>query len=166
MSKRKEITTADGEIITAPFLYTPHNYNKQQHSYENSVQCTAEEDRTQQQFKDECDINTIIKNYGVTGTVPQKQRTPLVGDYTEAINDYQTALNTVMQADEAFMELPSAVRQRFDHSPQKLLEFVSDRENEAEAIKLGLIPAKPAAAAVAVPGKDPAKPENKVETTT
>ena len=50
-----------------------------------------------------------------------------------------------MAADDAFMALPAAVRERFNNDPAELVDFVSDVNNRSEAIDLGLIPppAKP-----------------------
>lgn len=100
--------------------------------------------RTQQHFKEECDINTIVKRFGISGVVPGAARMPEYGDFTAA-TDYQTALNSVLEAQAEFMKLPAHVRKAFDNDPQQLLEFVSDDANRAEAEKLGLVPAKPAA---------------------
>lgn len=91
----------------------------------------------QQQFKDECDINVLIKKFGIDN-LPITKRMPIIGDFADVM-DYQTALNMVLEADEAFMQLPGKVRERFDDSPQKLMEFLENRDNRDEAVKLGLI---------------------------
>lgn len=96
------------------------------------------EGRTQQQFKEECDINTIARRFGLTGMLPAARRLPSFGDFT-GVSDYQSALNQVMAADEAFLTLPSAVRERFGHNYQALLDFLGDEGNRQEAIDLGLL---------------------------
>lgn len=92
---------------------------------------------THQSFKEECDINEIVRRFGLTGELPETPRPPLVGDFT-GISDYQTALNAVLKAQEGFMEFPAELRARFAHDPQRLMDFLANKENDAEAIKLGL----------------------------
>ncbi|WNK14744.1 MAG: internal scaffolding protein [Microvirus sp.] len=104
--------------------------------------CPPEEGMTQQHFRDECDINKIVERFGLTGELPDNPRMPVYGDFT-GVADYQTCLNAVLMADAAFMELPGALRARFHHSPQALLEFCSDDANREEALKLGLLKPKP-----------------------
>lgn len=92
---------------------------------------------TQQHFQEECDVNNIMKKYLVTGTVPQ-----IAGafyDETPDVVDYFSLNNHIAGIDEAFMELPSAVRKKFQNNPGLLLEFLSDERNLDEAISLGLI---------------------------
>lgn len=130
---------SDGVILPdRPFIRTPYNYDRYAASVASGL-VSDEVTRTQQQFKDECDINTIVRNFGLTGQLPFNERTPLTGDYTEVVNDYQSALNMVMAADAAFMELPSNLRERFHNNPQELLEFVQDPRNKDEADKLGIL---------------------------
>lgn len=94
--------------------------------------------RTQQQFKDETDINTIARKFGLTGMLPAPRRLPSFGDFT-GISDYQTALNQVMAADAAFLTLPAPVRDRFGNDYQALLDFLADEGNRQEATDLGLL---------------------------
>lgn len=94
---------------------------------------------TQQHFKDECDVNIIVRRYSETGIVPHiNTRTPSYGDFTSS-EDYQTALNKLQTAQDEFMSLPSDIRQRFKNNPEKLITFLQDPNNQAEAIELGLI---------------------------
>lgn len=97
----------------------------------------------QQHFKDECDINCIISRFNTTGylvdpTLPRREYQ--YGDFSN-LSDYQTAMNTVIEAQAAFEALPSSVKQRFNYSPVALLEFMADTANREEAVKLGLIKA-------------------------
>lgn len=125
-----------GEVIT-PFLRTPYNYNMDKASEESGLLC-EDETRTQQNFCDECDINTILEKFGVTGELPATTRMPIQADFTDVM-DYQTAMNAVIAADAAFMELPAKTRARFQNDPQQLMEFLQDEGNRAEAKKLGLL---------------------------
>ena len=96
---------------------------------------------TQQQFKDECDINKIMDRYLKTGVLsdPLDRRvTPKYGDYAE-IGDYMDHMNKVVEANEMFEALPASIRKRFNNNPADLIEFVMDANNRAEAELLGLV---------------------------
>lgn len=93
--------------------------------------------RTVQDQKDEADINTIVRNFGVTGKVPQSVRVPEYGDFT-GISDYRTALEAIAEAEKSFLSMPADVRSKFDNDPQLFLEYCSDPENIPEMRKLGL----------------------------
>lgn len=98
------------------------------------------EAKTKQSFKDECDINTIMRRYEQTGVLQHLSRgQPQYVDATSA--DYQASMELVVAAREMFDALPSRVRERFQNDPASMLAFVDNAENRDEAIKLGLIPA-------------------------
>lgn len=111
--------------------------------------------RAQQQFKDEVDINTIARNFGMTGRLPECVRMPTFGDFADVV-DYQTALNAARRASQSFMEMPAEVRLRFNNNPQEFLEFCSNGANRDEAVKLGLISSPPISASEAPPKDKPA----------
>lgn len=94
--------------------------------------------RTQQQFKDSCDMSKIMDNYKRTGQLPPSRRQGKYIDTTLLPEDYQTSLNIIIEANTAFDNLPSQTRKRFDNDPKKLLEFISDPKNHQEAVDLGL----------------------------
>lgn len=105
--------------------------------------------RTKQSFKDECDINTIIRRFLRTGVLDFAQKhEPRYGDCTGV--EYQAAMQTVAAAKSLFNDLPAALRARFENEPAKFLEFVQDERNAEEARELGLL--KP----VATPAPAPA----------
>lgn len=132
------------------FIRGEHNYDVDEASRASGLLC-PEESLTRQSFAEEADINTLVRRFGLTGQMPNQVAAPSYGDFTEVV-DYQTALNAVLHAEDAFMALPGEVRARFHNDPQELLEFVSDDRNRGEAEKLGLVVAKPPAAS-ADPGK-------------
>lgn len=126
------------------FLRNAYNYDTNQASISSGLSC-SDESRTDQSFIEECDINTIVRDFGVTGRLPDNPiKTPLEGDFT-AVVDYQTALNMVLEADAAFSELPSAVRERFGNDAARFVAFASDPENLEECRKLGLADPAPRA---------------------
>lgn len=118
------------------FLRNAYNYDKNKASTASGLTC-LDESRTDQSFREECDINTIVRNFGVTGNLPEQVRTPLEGDFT-TVTDYQTALNMVIEADAAFAQMPSAVRERFGNDAARFVAFASDPANLEECGKLGL----------------------------
>lgn len=106
------------------------------------LDCSVDEGRTKQEFLEECDINTIIKRFGLGYEPPVNQAVPLQGDFSDA-PDFRTALDLVREADEAFMTMSADVRKRFNHDPVEFVSFVSDEKNYEECVKLGLAVGKP-----------------------
>lgn len=99
----------------------------------------TEPSRTKQAFKAECDINNILSKYQKTQLLTHVNEIKgSYGDFSE-VADYQTALNSVIAANESFMGLPASVRQRFGNDPSNLISFISDDSNYEEAHKLGLL---------------------------
>jgi len=98
--------------------------------------------RTQQQFRDQVDVNNIIAKYKKTGE--WQHLTHRQGVYADVSNitDYQTSLNKVIRANAAFASLPAQIRLRFENDPSKLLAFMQDPQNYDEGVKLGLIEPK------------------------
>lgn len=111
-----------------PFVRSPYNYDLDAASNEAGLSC-EDESRAKQAFKDECDINTIVRRFNLTGQLPSSvHRAPQYGDFEEVV-DYQTALNTVIAAQGAFNALPAAVRSRFGNDPAAFVDFCSDSAN-------------------------------------
>ena len=125
------------------FLRTPYNYDTNEASDASALEC-LDPSLAQQHARDESDINTIVKRFGLTGELPSGVRMPQYGDFTEA-TDYHSAMNAVIAADAAFMQLPADIRTRFNNDAGAFVDFCSDENNRAEAEKLGLVPAAPAA---------------------
>lgn len=118
------------------FIRSPYNYDMDAASNESGLRC-LDPSLTQQQFKDETDINTIVDMFMKTGHVPTAHSMPQYMD-SDGIFDFQGAMNLVRQADENFMRLDSKLRARFHNSAQEFLEFFADPGNTEEAIRLGL----------------------------
>lgn len=114
-----------------------------------SLDFTGIPTRTKQSFKDECDINSIMKKYQRTGVIDHVNKHG--GVYGECpAATFQEALALVDQAHNQFSELPSEARRRFNNDPAAFLSFVEDDNNREEAVLLGLIDA-PKADTVAAP---------------
>jgi len=126
---------------SAVFLRTPYNYDTMEASDASALLC-EDPSLAQQHARDETDINTIVKRFGLTGELPSNVRTPTYGDFSDAM-DYHTSLNAVRAADAAFMQLPADIRNRFNNDAGAFVDFCSDENNRAEAEKLGLVPSTP-----------------------
>jgi phage internal scaffolding protein len=114
--------------------------------------------RTKQSFRDECDINYILRQFNVTGQLPAGSVQPQYGDFS-GITDYQSALNAVMAAQDSFLALPAKVRARFDNDPAFFVEFASDEANRDEMKALGLLHEETVQAVVKSPSEaDKAEP--------
>lgn len=117
--------TAYGPNLAAPGL-----------SFEGCVSMTSQADARS------CDINSIMDQFAKTGYLPQGAGAPVFGEWNDG-NHFQSQLNAVIEAQDAFMELPAQVRSRFSNDPAQLLNFLNDDSNRDEAIKLGLIDKPP-----------------------
>lgn len=126
----------DGEIH-APFIRTGFNYDTDTVSMQTALFC-EDVSLTQQQFAEQSDINTIVRQFGLTGQLPTDVAVPMSGDF-DTVVDFQSALNIVRAGEEAFMEMPAEVRQRFGNDPGMFLAFANDDKNRDEARKLGLL---------------------------
>lgn len=108
---------------------------------------------TKQSFKDECDINHILKRFLKTGILDFTNKNQArYGDTTGM--EYTQAMQTVAAAKSLFNELPAPLRARFENEPAKFLDFVQDDKNRDEARELGLL--KPEAASEDTPATPPA----------
>lgn len=118
------------------FLRSEHNYDMDEATLESALHCT-DESLAQQSSAEETDINTIVRRFGLTGQLPTGVVVPSYADFEEAY-DFRTAMDTVVQGREAFMQMPADVRKRFANDPALFLEFVHDEKNYDEAVKLGI----------------------------
>lgn len=98
---------------------------------------------TQQQFKEEADINNIIASFNTTGLLTnplvQSARQPMFGDFSNLPQDYMQVQNQLLEAQANFMDLPAKIRQRFNNSPAELISFLQNPQNFDEAVELGLV---------------------------
>lgn len=97
--------------------------------------------KTHQSFLKETNINTIMRNYSKTGILGSLNKpTPIYGDFSDI--DFQTEQLKVVKTQTAFDQLPQKLKEKFQNSPQKLINYLKDPKNKEEAIKLNII-AKP-----------------------
>ena len=95
--------------------------------------------RTKQSFKDDVDVNKILRKFTKTGQLPGMiAQDGRYGDFSE-VGTFQDALEKVRFAEEQFHALPAHVRKRFGHDPVEFLGFVADPANKQEMADLGLL---------------------------
>jgi len=107
---------------------------------------------TQQQFKDECDMNLIVKN-AQRGIEPKyyARGVPRFGDFSE-IPDLTSAYNQIKAAEEAFAELPAALRAELGNDPKRI-----DSLTREQAKRFNLLLVDPETPSPAVPTEPKAK---------
>lgn len=143
------------------FLRTPYNYDRNLVSDETGLKC-EDPSLTQQDQAEDADINVIVRRFGVTGEVPITTRMPLYQDY-DGVFDFRSAVETIMQAEEAFAQVPAEIRARFHNDPGAFADFCSKESNRDELQKMGLLdivppPAKPEPTLVRVVKDEDEKP--------
>ena len=78
------------------------------------------ESMTQQQFRDEADINLLVDRYTEHPEVRLMDkispRVPMFGDYSD-VGDLQRNYNKVLNAEEMFFDMPAKFRARFANNP-------------------------------------------------
>lgn len=104
---------------------------------------STEPSLTQQQFRDEADINYIVRMYDTTGVYPSinpvdNSRVPMFGDFTGVPESAQEAYNFILDAKANFDHLPLEIRKRFNYDAGEFLAFVEDPRNADELVRLGL----------------------------
>ncbi len=107
--------------------------------------------RTKQSFADETDINKILQRAQSTGTISHlAKHEGVYSDYADF--DFLTAQVRLSQGREIFDDLPSELRNEFNHSPAAFFKYVNDPANKARLAQL--LPA------LALPGRQNVTPNN------
>ena len=118
--------------------------------------------RTKQSMRDECDINQIMSKFLKTGNIEHRNtRSAQYGFATS--DDFQSAMETVVTAQEMFNELPAETRKKFANSPRNFLDFVQNPDNRSEMVAMGLADAaavEPTPPQPKEPDKAPTSPES------
>ena len=124
------------------FVRAPFAYDAVEASDFSAVEFEPDSSLTQQSFKEECDINTIMRRFAVTGELPENVRVPQYQEF-DGVFDFQTAMNLVRTSQEAFEAMPATVRDRFNNDPARFMDFVNDADNYDEALKMGIVNPRP-----------------------
>lgn len=139
------------------FIRSAYNYDRDAVSFQTGLACDPTKGRTQQHMKDECDINTIVRKFGLTGKVPVGIRMPESGDFSAAV-DYHSAMNMIVEAKREFLRVPADIRRRFHEDPQEFMDWLHDPKSRDEATELGFFKKPDLPRDVPPPQGDPVKP--------
>lgn len=107
-----------------------------------------EKSLTRQSDLEGSDINAIMKRFEKTGVLPLDTREALFTDVS-GIGSYRDALEVIQRAQEGFLALSPAIRERFGNDPVAFLDFTSDPKNMAELTAMGVLAAPEGAPVVA-----------------
>lgn len=100
--------------------------------------------RTKQQYKDECDIHNILRQYQKTGILTHINNQQ--ANYTELPDHitYQESLHILQDAQSSFATLPAAVRDKYNNDPMAFLHAIQDPSQRDYLTSIGVFKAKPA----------------------
>ena len=102
-----------------------------------TVDFSQEKSIVKKEFKDQTDINHMLKRFKVTGQIPVNKNMPQFGDVSK-LKSFHDAHEVVQQAYDAFDTLPSQIRKKFDNNPLSIIDFLGDPSNLEESYVLGL----------------------------
>ena len=98
----------------------------------------TEPSATKQSFKDEVNINNILKRYTQTGEIDLKPQALPFTDCTQA-KSFSDMCSQISEAENYFMSLPAEVREEFDNDVIEFVDFMSDDNNLEEAYEMGIL---------------------------
>lgn len=96
-----------------------------------------EPSKTDQQFKKECDVNYIMAQARKGVMTSHVRNSKGVYADVSQIPDLLECMEIMTTAQQDFDKLPAEVRKRFGNSPVELVDFLNDKNNDEEAIKMG-----------------------------
>lgn len=97
-----------------------------------------ETSKTDQQWKEHCDVNYIMDRFAKTGQINHLAKR--TGQYADVsgVHNLHESLCLVRKAEEEFKKQPAKVRARFHNNLEEMYEFLQDPRNDEEAVALGL----------------------------
>lgn len=102
------------------------------------LECDHTKGQTQQHFKDEVNINNIVKRFEQTGLLEHTNNAqPQYGEATG--QTFTEAMFMVREAEENFMQLPSEIRREFGNDVSTYLDAIGDPSKMPMLAELGLI---------------------------
>lgn len=80
--------------------------------------------RTKEAFKDQCDINKILKKAAIKGGLSHVQKYPeaVYGEFDPSL-DLFVARERIAQAERIFADLPAEIRREFGNDAVKFIEY-------------------------------------------
>lgn len=97
-----------------------------------------EEGRTDQSFKEDCDVRSIVQRAARTGFLPG--RDPAEARYINCVGipSFQEARELVRQVEAEFLALPPRIRRECDGDPAVFVRRLEDPEFVDELVRAGL----------------------------
>ncbi len=90
--------------------------------------------RTKQSFRDECDINLIMKRAAIGGTISHLNKYEgAYADYSDY--DFFEQTQKLTRGREIFDDLPAEVRREFGQNPAAFFDYVNDPANKGVLAK-------------------------------
>lgn len=117
----------------------PENYDTNAAGDETAIETGAH--GADQSFKDDCDINVILKRFGIGYEIPAGVRMPQPGDFV-GISDFHTAMNQLRETQENFNALPANIRAEFNNDPGQFFAAALDEKNRDRFAELGMLTQK------------------------
>ena len=106
------------------FIRTPYNYDVNEASVVSGVEC-VEPTLARQEFKNDSDLNTMIRRFGV-----EVAQTPNWREFDATVipDNFMELQAMLKEGVEAFNSLPSDVRAKHENNPEKFLNWVRDEQ--------------------------------------
>lgn len=127
------------DLVKLADFYAANDWPRERHMTHNE-----EPSLTRQEFADECDINTLMKQYekhagtGAGNLLNPRSAEPFYADFTALPGSLLEYMAFMDAAETQFMTLPAAVRREFDNSAHMFVEFASDPANLEQMRTWGL----------------------------
>lgn len=96
--------------------------------------------KTQQQFKDECDINFIVNRFLRGDDISHYHRAVMDGGVEQIVPenfDYTQASEIINQTNYLFAQLPAQDRDLFQNDPQNFIDYMENPEQIEDSYKRG-----------------------------
>jgi len=106
------------------FIRTPYNYDANEASIVTGVEC-VEPTLARQEFKNDSDLNTMIRRFGVEVAQAPNWRE---FDATVIPDNFMDLQRVLQEGVEAFNSLPSDIRAQHENNPEKFLNWVKDEQ--------------------------------------
>lgn len=99
------------------------------------------DDQTKQSFKDDTDINLIVKKHGINAikATAEALNDGYYGDFS-GVGSYADAVLETQRCEDQFNRLPAETRAAFNNNAGQLLRFVEDPANHQAGIDMGIFP--------------------------
>lgn len=100
-----------------------------------SIDFSKTTSKTQQSFKESCDVNNILARYQKTGIIDHVRKNQ--EEYGIATGQsFSEAMQLIASATNLFNELPSAARKHFNHDPAAFFDYMNDQDTPPDVALL------------------------------